>query len=244
MKRILLMVFRNLFRIPFRWCKLCYMAAHVDRYTEEERFQFIKGIVQIANWGGNVTIEAHGVENLPEQDGYLLYPNHQGLYDALAMIDVCPTPISAVIKKEAVGIPFIKQCVACLNAFGMDREDLRQSMEVILKVIKEVKKGRNYVIFAEGTRSRKGNELLEFKAGSFKPATKTKCPIVPVALIDSFKPFDTNSIKPVTVQVHILKPMEYEEYKDWNTGEIAREVKRRIEEKIGTELSKGSGEER
>lgn len=238
MKRILLMVFRNLFRIPYRWCKLCYMASHVDRYTEEERFQFLKEIVQIANRGGNVTIEAHGLENIPEQNGYLIYPNHQGLYDALALIHVCPRPISAVIKKEATTIPFIKQCVACLNAFGMDREDLRQSMEVILKVIKEVKKGRNYVIFAEGTRSRRGNELLEFKAGSFKPAVKTKCPILPVALIDSFKPFDTNSIAPVTVQLHFLPPMEYEEYKDMNTVEIAQEVKGRIEEKIALELQK------
>ena len=105
-------------------------------------------------------------------------------------------------------------------------------MEVILKVTKEVKKGRNYVIFAEGTRSKLGNKLLEFKGGSFKAATKTKCPIVPVAMIDSFKPFDTKDIKPVTVQVHFLEPMYYEEYKDMNTVEIAAEVKRRIEETI------------
>ena len=230
MKRILLMVFRNIFKVPFYWCKLCYMAAHVDKYTEEERFAFLKKIVQMANNGGNVTIQAHGKENIPEKDGYLIYPNHQGLYDALALIHVCDRPISAVIK----------QCVACLKAFGMDREDLRQSMEVIVKVIKEVRKGRNYVIYAEGTRSRKGNELLDFKGGSFKPAMKTKCPIVPVALIDSFKPLDTNSAKPVTVQVHFLPPMEYEKYKDMKTVEIAAEVKRRIEEKIAYEISRDS----
>ena len=53
-----------------------------------------------------------------------------------------------------------------------------------------------------------------------------------MALIDSFKPFDTNTISPVTVQVHFLKPMYYEEYKDMKTTEIAAEVKRRIEEVI------------
>lgn len=236
MKRILLMVLRNILKVPYYWCKLCYMAANVDKYTEEERFTFLKKIVNMANTGGNVTIEAHGLENFPKEDGFLIYPNHQGLYDALALVDVCPRPISAVIKKEAVGIPFIKQCVACLKAFAIDREDLRQSMEVIVNVIKEVKKGRNYVIFAEGTRSRKGNELLEFKGGSFKAATKTKCPIVPVALIDSFKPFDTNSAAPVTVQVHFLEPMLYEEYKDMKTTEIANEVKRRIEETIAKNI--------
>ena len=52
------------------------------------------------------------------------------------------------------------------------------------------------------------------------------------ALIDSFKPFDTNSIAPVTVQVHFLEPIYYEEYQNMKTTEIAKEVKRRIEETI------------
>ena len=99
-------------------------------------------------------------------------------------------------------------------------------------VTEEVKKGRNYLIFAEGTRSKMGNKLLEFKGGSFKAATKAKCPIIPIALIDSFKPFDTNSIAPVTVQVHFLEPIYYEEYQKMKTTEIAKEVKRRIEETI------------
>ena len=62
-----------------------------------------------------------------------------------------------------------------------------------------------------------------------KSATKAKCPIVPIALIDSYKSFDTKSIEKIKVQVHILKPMLYEEYKDMKTVEIAAEVKRRIE---------------
>ena len=49
-----------------------------------------------------------------------------------------------------------------------------------------------------------------------------------MALIDSYKSFDTKSIKRVTVQVHILKPMLYEEYKDMKTNEIAEIVRERI----------------
>ena len=64
---------------------------------------------------------------------------------------------------------------------------------VIVNVAKEVKTGRNYLIFAEGTRSKNGNRVGLFKGGSFKSATKAQCPIIPVALIDSFKPFDTNT---------------------------------------------------
>ena len=53
-----------------------------------------------------------------------------------------------------------------------------------------------------------------------------------MALIDSYKSFDTKSIEKIKVQVHILQPMLYEEYKDMKTVEIAAEVKRRIEEVI------------
>ena len=77
-----------------------------------------------------------------------------------------------------------------------------------------------------------GNEMLEFKGGSFKAATKAKCPIVPVALIDSFKPFDTNSIAPVTVQVHFLKPLYYDDYKDMKTNDIAELVRSQIQKTI------------
>ncbi|MFQ7312514.1 lysophospholipid acyltransferase family protein [Sellimonas sp.] len=232
MKRIIMMVLRNLLFVPYGWFKLCYYASHVEKYTEEQRYSLLKYIDGKANKGGNVHIDVYGQENIPEQNGFMFFPNHQGLYDVLAIIEACPTPFSVVAKKEIANIPFLKQVFACMKAYMIDREDVRQAMEIIVNVTKEVKKGRNYLIFAEGTRSKQGNQPGEFKGGSFKAATKAKCPIVPVALIDAFKPFDTNTISPVTVQVHFLKPMLYEEYKDMKTTEIAQEVKRRIEEVI------------
>lgn len=232
MERILMMVFRNIFRVPFMWIKLCYRAAHSDKYTDNEHNEFFKYIVKRANIGGNVTIKSYGQENIPEEDGFMFFPNHQGMYDALAMIDSCPKPFSLVYKIELKDIPFLKQIAKCMKAFFIDRDDVRQSMKVIMAVSKEVEKGRNYTIFPEGTRSKSGNKLGEFKGGSFKAATKVNCPIVPVALIDSFKPFDSHPLKPVEVQVHYLKPLYYDEYKDMKTTEIAEEVQSRIEKVI------------
>lgn len=114
----------------------------------------------------------------------------------------------------------------------LDRKDVRQALQIINSVAKEVERGRNYLIFPEGTRSKNGNQVGEFKGGSFKSATKSKCPIIPVALIDSFKPFDTKTISPVTVQVHFLEPMYYDDYKGMKTTEIAALVRGRIQEKI------------
>lgn len=227
-----MMVFRNILLVPYMWIKLCYHASHVDKYTEEEHYKMLRYITYRANKGGNVIIDVHGQENIPKENGFIFFPNHQGMYDVLAIIDACPKPFSVVAKKEVANVPFLKQVFACMKAYMLDREDVRQAMEVIVNVTKEVKKGRNYLIFAEGTRSKKGNQIQDFKGGSFKSATKARCPIVPVALIDSFKPFDTNSITPVTVQVHFLEPLLYEEYKDMKTNEIAETVKERIQNKI------------
>ena len=232
MKRIIMMVLRNLLFVPWGWFMLNRYAKNVDNYTEGERYALLKKIVRRANKGGNITVQSYGVENIPNENGFMFYPNHQGLYDVLAIVDACPTPFSVVAKKEVGNVPFLRQVFACMKAYIMDREDIRQSMQIILNVTREVKEGRNYLIFAEGTRSKMGNKLLEFKGGSFKAATKAKCPIIPIALIDSFKPFDTNSIAPVTVQVHFLEPIYYEEYQNMKTTEIAKEVKRRIEETI------------
>ena len=118
----------------------------------------------------------------------MFFPNHQGLYDVLAIIEACPVPFSVVAKKEIANIPFLKQVFACMKAYMIDRDDVRQAMQVIIDVTKEVKNGRNYLIFAEGTRSKNGNHPGTFKGGSFKSATKARCPIIPVALIDAFKP--------------------------------------------------------
>lgn len=192
MKRIIMMVLRNLLFVPWGWFMLNKYAANVDNYTEGERYALLKKIDRRANKGGNITVRAYGVENIPNENGFMFYPNHQGLYDVLAIVDACPTPFSVVAKKEVGSVPFLRQVFTCMKAYIMDREDIRQSMQVILNVTKEVKEGRNYLIFAEGTRSKNGNHPLEFKGGSFKAATKARCPIVPVALIDTYKAFDTD----------------------------------------------------
>lgn len=229
--RIALMVIRLFFMVPYYFFKIWWCGVN-NNISFEESFELIKKITKKANHAGRVTIESYGLENIPKEDGFIFFPNHQGLFDVLVFLESCPRPFSFIIKKEACNIILLKQIVKALDAYAIDREDIRQSMKVISAVTEDVKRGRNFIIFPEGTRSKKGNKLLDFKGGSFKSATKAKCPIVPCALIDSFKPFDENSIRPVTVKLIYMPPMYYEEYKDMKTVEIAEEVKRRIEEAI------------
>ncbi len=229
MNRIVLMVLRNFWKVPGAYWKLCHYAKHTDEYPEEEKYRHIQYILKTAVETGNVELKVYGKENIPEQNGFLMYANHQGMFDIMAIAASCDNPLAAVLKKELAEIPFLKQVKECTHSFAMDRDDIKQSMEVILNVIKEVKKGRNYLIFPEGTRSKKGNQMLEFHSGSFKCATKSKAPILPVALIDSFKVLDQKGSKPVALQIHYLKPIPYEEYQEMNTVELAAMVRARIE---------------
>lgn len=237
MNRILLMVLRNFWKVPGAWFKLCHYAKHTDEYPEMEKYNHIQYILKLAVKSGNIDLQVHGKENIPEENGFLVYGNHQGLFDILAIVATFDKPLAAVLKKELAEIPFLKQIKDCTYSFPMNREDIRQSMGVILNVIKEIKKGRNYLIFPEGTRSKNGNEMLDFHAGSFKCAIKTGCPVLPVALIDSFKVLDQKGCKPVTVQIHYLEPILYEEYKGMNTVELAALVQARIKEAIDSNIS-------
>ncbi len=232
MNRIVSMVLKNLWLVPGAWIKLCRYANHTEKYPELEKWRHIQFILNRAIIGGNVKLTVTGLENIPEENGFMLYANHQGMFDVLAIAATCDNPMGAVLKKELYNVPLLHQIALCTNSFAMDREDVRQSLTVIQNVTEEVKKGRNYLIFPEGTRSKQGNTMLEFHGGSFRCATKSKCPIVPIALIDSFKVLDQKGSKPVSMQLHYLKPIPYEEYGGLKPAEVAALVKARIQVKI------------
>lgn len=238
MNRIVLVAMKNFWKIPTVWFRLRRYAKHTDDYSFEEKYKHIRYILRHVIPSGNISLEVTGMENIPKEDGFLLCGNHQGIFDIIAIVHTFERPLAAVLKKELDEIPFLHEIVQCTKSYPMDREDVRQSMKVILGVTEEIKNGRNFLIFPEGTRSRKGNEMLDFHGGTFKCVTKSQCPIVPFALIDSYKVLDEKGSRPVTVQLHYMKPIYYEEYKDMNTNEIAAMVRGRIEEVIQQNLQK------
>ena len=230
-KRLSLMIFRNILIVPYYFILLMRYATST-KVSEEKKYSLIYNIGYKGCKSGNVTVHGYGLENLPKESGYIMYPNHQGLFDVMGLVSLHKRPFGVVIKKEAYDVFCLRQLIQTMGGLFMDREDVKQGLQGINEVAKQVKEGRNFLIFPEGTRSKNGNKLGEFKSGSFKAATKAKCPIVPIAIIDCYLPFDTNSIKQVDVQIHILPPIPYEEYQGMKTTEIASMVKERIEKVI------------
>ncbi len=230
-KRLALMLLRNLIYLPVIFVKLMYYAK-TKKVSEEKKYSLIRVIGERGCKKGNVTVHGYGLENLPAESGYIMFPNHQGLFDVMGLVYLNPTPFGVVIKKEAYDVFLLRQLVQTMGGLFIDREDPKEGMKVINEMAKQVREGRNFLIFPEGTRSKQGNRLGEFKSGSFKAATKAKCPIVPIAIIDCYLPFDTNSTKKVDVQLHVLPPITAEEYQGMKTAQIADIVKARIEKVI------------
>ena len=237
MNRFVLVGLRNFWRLPGAYIKLCRYAKHPERYPEEERWRHVQKIMDWVIASGNIDLQVYGKENIPQEGSFMLYANHQGMFDVVALAATCDRPLGAVYKKELKNVPVLKQILESTLSFDMDREDVRQSLTVIQNVVKEVSSGRNYLIFPEGTRSKNGNVMGEFHGGSFRAASKAKCPIVPVAFIDSFKVLDQKGSALVAVKMYYLKPIPYEEYADMKTVELAALVKERIAQAIKAGLT-------
>ena len=105
---------------------------------------------------------------------------------------------------------------------------MKKQLKTIMEIASEVKAGRRYIIFPEGGYDNNKNDLQDFMPGAFKCAVWAKAPIVPVAIIDSYKPFGVNSLRKVRTYVHFLEPISFEEYQGMKTAEIAEMVKSRI----------------
>ncbi len=209
-------------------CKAHYIERHGDNFSEERRYKIARRCISIMMYNGRIETESTGQELLPKEGGYVMYPNHQGKYDTLGIMYAHPTPCTIVMDAYRSKLPIADSFIDLVQGSRLDKHDMKSQMKTILKISDEVKAGRRYIVFPEGGYDHNKNSMQDFRAGSFKCATKARAPIVPVAIIDSYKPFGVNSLRRVRTQVHFLEPILYEEYYEMTTQEISDLVKSRI----------------
>ncbi|MCR5651261.1 MAG: 1-acyl-sn-glycerol-3-phosphate acyltransferase [Lachnospiraceae bacterium] len=232
MLRFCWVIFISLPFVIYYICKAEYVCRHKDIYSEKYRFNVAKHMIKVVKTNAFIRTKAYGLENLPKKGGYVMYPNHQGKYDVLGMLDEFDRPVSVMIDEKRSKMLLTDQFIKLVNGVRLNRDDFRAQVGVFNRVREGLTKGKRYIIFPEGGYHGNRNRVLDFLPGAFKYAVKAKSPIVPVALIDSYKPFEIPSLKPVTTQVHFLEPLYYEDYKDMNTKEIAEAVRTRIVDAI------------
>ncbi len=206
-----------------------YYAKHDDKYSEEFRYQYTLKVIRQMMKTGRITTSAYGTENLPKEGGYVMFANHQGKYDALGIMHTHEKPCSVVMDDARSHGPLVREFIDLVQGERMKLHDLRQAAAVIKKVACEVEKGRKFIIFPSGGyEHRNGNFVDPFKPGCFKSAIRAKAPIVPVAIVDSWKVFDLWSLRRIHTQVYYLEPLYYEDYKSMKSVEIAELVYQRI----------------
>lgn len=231
--------------IYFPYCVSFYfrMRKGIKKVSDvQARYDIGRKIILTINKKCRVKTHVYGRENIPEENGFVFYPSHQGKYDGPAMVTASEKQFRFVIDDKRSHISIEGTFMDLNNAKRINKTNLKQTLKDFHEVCEEVKSGINYCIFPEGGHCGNKNNLQEFYTGCFRFLKDAKCPIVPVCLYDTYKVFNVNSFKKVTCEVHILKPISYEEYKDLSPKEIAAIVKDRIQEKLD-EIKKEKSEE-
>ncbi len=241
MYRFYLMIFFNLFRMPRMLHKLNKMVRHKERYTPEERHFMVRQTIHIIKMASLVRTKVYGVEKLPKDTGYIMYSNHQGKYDALGIFYAHESPCSVVMDEKKSHMILTRQIMALCDGKTLVLNDPRSGLKTILEMAEEAKHGRKFLIFPEGGYNHNHNTLREFKPGCFKASLKSETPIVPVALVDSYKVYEGIEFGFINTEVHFLDPIPYEEFKNMKTPEIAKMVRNRIEAKINEVLEERKG---
>lgn len=188
--------------------------------------------LRIVQWGFKVILKMTGVtttvigeENVPDEP-VLFIGNHRSYFDILLTYSRCRRLTGYVAKKEMEKIPLLSTWMKNLYCLFLDRDNMREGLKTILQAIDYVKNGISICIFPEGTRNRNADEtdMLPFHEGSFKIATKAKCPIIPIAINNSADIFEAHfpKMSPAKVVVEYGKPI----YPD----ELSKEDKKHIGE--------------
>lgn len=201
-----------------------------DQMVRENVERWAGRLLRLA--GAKVTVE--GKENIP-QGPVVFVADHQGYFDIPLMLTSLDKPNPIIAKAEIEKLPLIRSWMRELNCLFLQRDDARQSMEVLKEAQKLIQDGYSVVIFPEGTRS-KGGPVKEFKAGAIRVATRAGVPIVPVCIDGSFRLMEGNGmwIRPASVKLTILPPVP--------TEGMSREEIRALPEQLREQICQGLGQ--
>ena len=173
--------------------------------------RIIQAVFKFILWITGVEVTVIGEENVPKDQPVLYIGNHRSFFDILLTYTRCPRLTGYVAKAEMEKIPLLSNWMRYLHCLFLDRKDIKKGLKTILEGIEKIKSGISICIFPEGTRNRADSdlELMEFHEGSFKLATKTNCPIVPIALNNTCSIFEKQfpKIKKTHVVIEYCKPI-------------------------------------
>ncbi|NLK70664.1 MAG: 1-acyl-sn-glycerol-3-phosphate acyltransferase [Clostridiales bacterium] len=121
-----------------------------------------------------------GVENIPKEGGRIYASNHRSYADPVLISLPVRKRFAYMAKEELFKNPFFSALIRFMGAFPVVRGS--GDMKVIDEAIARLNKGRNLVIFPEGTRSKDGR-VGRGKTGVALIAAKANVDVIPVAIV-------------------------------------------------------------
>lgn len=203
-------------------------------FSVHARYRAITGYNRAVIWLAErllgIRYVVEGRENLPTEAAIVL-AKHQSAWETVAFLFLFP-PVSPVIKRELLNIPFFGWAFRLLNPIAIDRSAGREALKQIVAQGKaRLEQGFWVLVFPEGTRVAPG-EKGRYGIGGSWLAAETGAPIVPVAH-NAGEVWPKNAFvkRPGTVTVRIGPPIE-------TAGKSAAELTRTVEAWIETEMSR------
>ena len=116
---------------------------------------------------------------MPKQTNYILMPNHRSYLDIFVVGGLSPSGM--VAKAELGNWPFLRMAMKTTGSVLVDRKDSKSLLGTMGKIKNSVTNGIPVTLFPEGT-TYKGPLTKTFKNGSFKIASNTGIPVIPMAI--------------------------------------------------------------
>lgn len=111
----------------------------------------VKGVFNLVMFVSGCRKEIVGLERIPRDTPVMYAANHRSFYEIVLAYATVPNQTAFISKKEIKKMPCVAQWMYFLNCQFMDRDDIKQSLQVILNAIALVKEGYSIYIAPEGT---------------------------------------------------------------------------------------------
>ena len=154
----------------------------------------------------HIKVEYRGVEKIPKGP-LIVASKHQSMWETFALLQFFDAPLF-IYKRELGWIPFFGWYLMKSGMIGVDRDGgMRSLMEMARRAPKEIRSGRQLIIFPEGTR-RAAGAAPAYKFGVARLYAATGAPCLPVALNSGLVwPRRSFLRHPGVVRVEILDPI-------------------------------------
>ena len=174
--------------------------------------KLVSGFFKTELWLAGCHINVKGEENIPADGPVLFVSNHRSYFDIVITYARVPRLTGYIAKNSINKIPSLRIWMKRVHCLFLDRDDMRQGLQIILSAIDQMKQGISMCIFPEGTRCTDPDPTVmnTFKEGSFKIATKSGHKIIPMAITGTEHIFEDHLpwIKSTKVTLQYGKPID------------------------------------